>query len=379
MAARGRSGDTTYTKDVRSQLLKQVRAMERGPVSVQDRKSGPSQQEMRRSIENGECPFCSKKFKNIAAHTNRTHGVDRFELKEMAGIPKSLPACSPEFTEVRSAAAKASVTPEHIYKLRSAPRPKTRKYSSAGRAVQRAKLGRADEAYRFKGGEYPLPAKTPEQIAEYARRAGVTNSQRRLAAVAERDVEIVRRSQAGEFLRDIAADLGIATKTAKEALRRAGITADLRAQAALHEDRKGKAVAALRAGASARAEQIREDRLRRWRELGKNWDAVAVLAGEWGCSEKTVRQYLRDSGESLPDGRAVSPKRGRQSTQAEARLLRWAELGKGWPAIEVMSQELGLRPQGLAQYLRNLGEYVPDGRSVSSSRFNQKQTQENSA
>lgn len=289
MAARGRSGDKTYTKDVPSSALALATRDARhvSATSVQDRLVAPSAAEMLRSIQNSACPFCGKRMKNIAAHTNRTHGVDKFELKKMVGIPKTKPACSPEFTAERSVAAKSNVDADHMRKLLTAPRKKKREYSEAGKAVQRAKL-------------------SPHQAREYARRAGETNARRRRAQTADRDRQIVQRVQSGELLEDVALSLGIHTKTAKRALMHAGFCEDLRTHAAKHEQRRAKSRLSLANGTAQRKknlEAIRDERCRRWIDLGGNWEAISILAAEWGQSKKSVAAYLKRSGMQVPDGR----------------------------------------------------------------------------
>ena len=50
-------------------------------------------------------------------------------------------------------------------------------------------------------------------------------------------------------------------------------------------------------------------RLARWAELGKTYEAIAVLAAEFEMSEKSMKQWLVTNGAPLPDGRRVSPRR----------------------------------------------------------------------
>lgn len=306
MAARGRSGDKTYTKDVPSSALALATRDARhvSATSVQDRLVGPSAAEMLRSIQNSACPFCGKRMKNIASHTNRTHGVGKFELKKMAGIPKTKPACSPEFTAERSVAAKSNVDAGHIRKMLTAPRKNKREYSDAGKAVQRAKLGHPNVVAARRLG---FSAVSPDQAREYARRAGETNTRRRRAQTADRDRQIVQRVQSGELLEDVALSLGIHTRTAKKALVYAGIHEDLRTHAAKHEQRRTKSrisLANAKAQRKKNLEAIRDERCRRWIDLGGNWEAISILADEWKRSRRSVAAYLRRSGMQVPDGRS---------------------------------------------------------------------------
>lgn len=278
-------------------------------ASLQYRKFSPEPHVIRQCIESGVCPFCGDQFKNIAAHTNRTHGVDRFELKEMAGIPKSAPACSPEFTAECSDRAKRDISPERISKLRAAKRTGKRVYSDAGRAVQAAKL-RAPEAIERR--RFAVAEMDPNAIAEARRRAAETNSRRRRAAVYDRDCEIVRRLDSGESSEDIQAEMNISVTTVKGALKRLGANRDLRKDAANRDTRKQKSARNLARAheiAQAESEALAEERISRWRQLGETWEALSLLAEEWGVNEKTVRAYLRSCGAAVPDGRLVSPRR----------------------------------------------------------------------
>lgn len=165
---------------------------------------------MQKAIYSGLCPFCRKGFRNIAYHTNKTHGVDRFQLKEMAGIPKTYPACSPELTE-------------HL------------------RGLGKEKLQSDDDLRDRLAVLHTLRKLGPREFSE----AGRSNMSR-----------------------------------------------------ALHE------------GMLKSRKKTSEKKLDRWAELGKTWDAIAVIAVEFEVTEKSVRNFLRQRGEHVPDGRKVGPLRG---------------------------------------------------------------------
>jgi hypothetical protein len=294
MAASGRSGDTTFGKNgVNSFRLSKLRSLGQPDPDVQNRIYRETPETMRACIEQGICPFCGAQYNNMAKHTTNTHGVNKDELKDLAGIPRSQGACSAEFSQKLADSVRNRADYQHqLQKMHASPPRKGHKksISPAGMAVQIAKL----EAGR-----------DPE-------RAGKTNTARRLAAVQDRDAVIVSRIQSGELLEDVAADLGIHTKTAKHALKRRGIDVDLRKQAAQSAQRKQKASVALNLGWQRKCANDTAERLRRWAELGKAWDSIQVLAQEWAVSEKQVVGFLRGKGEVVPDGRVASPKRGRR-------------------------------------------------------------------
>lgn len=54
---------------------------------------------MRRHIEVCSCPYCGAgPFKSLASHTNRAHGIDRFELRRLAGMSTHDSIASPELS-----------------------------------------------------------------------------------------------------------------------------------------------------------------------------------------------------------------------------------------------------------------------------------------
>lgn len=214
---RGRKGNQTFTgfNGASDAGLRKARLAGRPESSLAYSVVPPSPDAMRAAINDGKCPFCGNPYKNIGLHTRNTHGVSADELKDLAGIPKSRPVCAEEYTKAcrdRALAEDAETKAERVQKMRSNLTGGPRKFSKAGRAVQKQKL----DAVR-----------TPE----FVKRVGEMNSQRRLAAAAERDAEIVRRVQQGEWQKDIARDMGIVPETVKRALIRAGITSDMRGRA----------------------------------------------------------------------------------------------------------------------------------------------------
>lgn len=60
----------------------------------------PTREQIRAGIEAQVCPWCGAgPFKILAGHTTRLHGVDRNQLRDLAGVFYSTPVCAPEVTE----------------------------------------------------------------------------------------------------------------------------------------------------------------------------------------------------------------------------------------------------------------------------------------
>lgn len=344
---RGRKRDKTYTSthggDCASSKVKLLHAMERGPVSVQERRVSPSQDEMQRAIANGECPFCGERFKNIAAHTNRTHGIDRFELKEIVGIPKSRPACSEDFTKICSERSKRQMdeNPAHRESLVNSVRAKTRNYSTAGRKVQLAKLDKAHDA---------------QDVVEMGRQTTL----KRRAQTKERDDKILSAYNSGATLTEIMDDLDVTAQVVNGALRFYGIKRpDFRSRRKV----PATTVEALSAAGKEWAKRRTAARLSRWDSSDKSRSTLRSIAEEWGQSATSVATFLRAHGREVVDGR-TDPGRLRKPSQQQVRIARFRELGGDFAAVRILADELGLRVQGLSQYLRNAGEVFDDGRTV---------------
>lgn len=290
----GRKRDKTYTSTHggagTSTNVAQLKAMERGPVSIQERRHAPSIAEVRRCLENAQCPICGKSFRNVAAHTNRTHGIPRNELKDMAGIPHTQSVCSPELRQKCSDRGKRAFAenPERRQTLR--PKGNRRTYSPGGLAVQRekAQAGRAKMGARDGG----LPPKLLEH-----------NRELYLARTAERDRQIADMARAGAALSEIMQHHNVIASTVRRALARHNVAANFRAARIRPPAEIEKFVARTARSRTREATQLAEQRLARWRQLGKTFQATKTLAAEWGVDPRHVRAYLITHGETVPDGR----------------------------------------------------------------------------
>jgi hypothetical protein len=346
----GSWGSNSNSVETLSKMLTHVEA------SVQDRVVAPSQEEMRRAVDNGECPFCGNQYQNIAVHTNRTHGVDKNQLKIMLGIPKSHSVCTPELSEKCAERSRQMFADRPELKEKMKPRSKKRDISEAGKAINMAKLATARKALEDKAAAEGMTAN--EWTAQL-------NSKRRRQETAERDRKIIELAQSGASSADICAQAGVDAEVIRNTLRFYGIDAvDFRRR---RPPPPREQIEAAHAARDALVAAQANERLSRWTELGKDWDAVHTCAAEWGISTGSVVYWLRKYGEKAPDGRQT-PKR-EPSQIAAYRLQRWRELGGDWDAVLALADELQLRAPGVAQYLRLLGEEIPDGRVVSPNRF----------
>lgn len=241
----------------------------------------PSAEALQRAIEAQVCPWCGEgPFRLLAVHTNKAHGVDRYELRQMAGLSRSAPVCSPEVSENRRA------------NLLSRPQEIQEKWAAAGRAVRSEAQAKAVAA----------------SVAAGAQKKAAESSAKKAAA--ERSAmagQLVEMFAAGKTLREISSEVGRSVPWVSVVLRSQGCDVAARAvtlrnaQAEkAHADHRGKILA-------------------RFDELGGDWEASHRLADEVGCSHKHLVQLLRDAGVDLPDGRKVSSRRFWTRTKASGK------------------------------------------------------------
>lgn len=245
--------------------------------SIQSEKFGLlSRDQLRDLILSGVCPFCGREYMAVSIHISKSHDVSAEELKEMAGIPKTRPACHPAHSEMMRKSQLDGWTPSRTERMREAQAKGLsvpRVFSTAGSETRKATLTR------------------------YVRR--------HVDSLASRDAEIAQRALAGESIEAIATSFGVGPRTASAAVRRAGIQADFRKQAAARRGPAG-ALRATAARVAALAEE-RDDRLLRFAQLGGDWQAALTLASEVGISTKAMVGFLRRHGVDVPDGRTASP------------------------------------------------------------------------
>lgn len=267
--------------------------------------------QMREAIANGECPLCGKKYRNIAGHTNRTHGISAQELKDMAGIPKTRPACDPELSDLISQNGREQYeeNPELLVNRLQGARRKNgkRNFSKAGREINLQKLEVARAIQQAKIAQLGY--------ADWTQWMRDLNAERYKQTVAERTPKLIEEILNGATLSEVAERNNLSAPTVSRSLRRSGVEINLRRHRMKDPERLKAALNSMQDGFQRKVKELHEQRLQRWEELGKTWDAVSVLAEECGISDKQMRAWLRKVGEEVPDGRSVSPIRGRMGNE----------------------------------------------------------------
>ncbi len=123
----------------------------------------PTREQVQAGIEAQVCPWCGRgAFKVLAQHTRISHGVDRFGLRELAGLPVTAKVCDPAYSERRAeldldpmlhaskdwrdahrdAPSGGRLTPEQVREIR-------RIYGDGTRPWQRGRVSRTELARRF--------------------------------------------------------------------------------------------------------------------------------------------------------------------------------------------------------------------------------------
>lgn len=220
----------------------------------------PSKEALRAAIESQTCPWCGRgPFKMLASHTNREHGIDRVELRDLAGLPRRSSICSPETSEISRRAL--------------VERPDYAEMRMRGAAI---------------GQKRGVDASRVLTAARYQE------------AQHERDAEIISAVQAGKHRKQVALDFGVTYPTVLRVLKRHGMDEDGRKARARE---RGALPAAAREATERRQAQMLGDRKARWAELGGNHEALIRTAKELGIDHKTLRAYFKKAGLPVPDGR----------------------------------------------------------------------------
>ena len=109
--------------------------------------SAPSEKAFMANVEAGICPFCGRgPYKVLACHTNKIHAVDRFQLREMAGLCHSATITSPEYHAEVSERARKQYEENVVFAARQSNKGKKYKLSTAAIDVQRRKSQRSKVA-----------------------------------------------------------------------------------------------------------------------------------------------------------------------------------------------------------------------------------------
>lgn len=221
----------------------------------------PSQDAMRAAIESQTCPWCGAgPYKMLASHTNKSHGVDKKELREMAGYTARVSICSPERAE----------------------------------DARRSLVNREDwEETRKRANERSVQAGS-SKLASAARVQKLQEDNK------ERYASIVAAIKAGRGRHEVAKMHGVAPATVARVLRANGIAEDGRIRAA---QLRPVDLEKMRQAAEQSRKRARQERIDRFRELGADWDAMCTMADEQRRTKRSMAAILRHDGLEVPDGR----------------------------------------------------------------------------
>lgn len=220
---------------------------------------GPSETAILAAIESQTCPWCGAgPYKMLAGHTNKAHGVDRQELRRLAGLDSRSSICAPE----RSEDARKHLTSRNM-----------------------------DGSLSKKGGQ-----------AAAERGIHFLGSQTRVAKLASanrlRDAAILSDYHAGLGREEIARRNATGTAVVARVLAAAGIKENGRRRAALKRDTSDMLKASI-----AATQRLSKEKVARYAELGSNWAAIHQLSAEYAVSAKSFAALMRKHGAHVPDGR----------------------------------------------------------------------------
>lgn len=122
--------------------------------------------EIRRHISAGTCPWCDKgPFKMLPVHTNKAHGIDKWQLRDLAGLTTTQPLCDPEALAKMSSAQTANPHVEAAT-VASRARRSPQRWTAAGRAKQSQNLAehqsRLTPSERQEAARFAASHVTPE-------------------------------------------------------------------------------------------------------------------------------------------------------------------------------------------------------------------------
>jgi len=208
-----RRGDKTFTKGIPTTVLRAKDRMAIWGAGSADRVTPPSRASLRRSIAAHLCPWCgSGPFQNLGCHTNRIHGWSAGEIRDLAGMLKGTPICSPKFSEIRRATMAGRPLPASAYDGRALLTKRV--YSEAGRLTQKEKFG------AYSGGGW-------SSVSDDQRRAAArAGGDKQLRRNAETHKKILAAYESGVPVLKIAKEAGVPAMTVRRVTKRAGMWVD---------------------------------------------------------------------------------------------------------------------------------------------------------
>lgn len=220
----------------------------------------PSKDALRAAIAAQTCPWCGRgPFKVLALHTNKEHGVDRIELRQLADLNSKSSVCSPE-TSVRARDSLAARNADGSLSVKGGQAAAERGIHFLGARVQVEKLSAANKA---------------------------------------RDESIVSDYRSGLGREEIASRNATGTAVVARVLSSAGILEDGRKQAAKKRDIGDR----LKKASADATERATQGKINRYLELGGDWPAIHHAADEFSVSAKSFAALMRKRGVHVPDGR----------------------------------------------------------------------------
>jgi hypothetical protein len=132
-------------RNVPLERLREQRAAGSPAAGVAFPVAPPSEEAIRAAIDAQTCPFCGAgPFKMLPVHTNKSHGIDKWELRELAGLKTTDRLCSADVLAALSEAARRN---DAVVIAREANRKGRRpqRWTTAGIAQQAATLQRWEE------------------------------------------------------------------------------------------------------------------------------------------------------------------------------------------------------------------------------------------
>lgn len=118
------------------------------PAGVMIDHAAPSAGAIRRCVAEQICPFCGRgPYKMLPVHTNKSHGVDKWELRELAGMSTTETLCSPESVDAMRAAAARNGSPGRERATEASRTRRAQRWTSAGRERNAATLRAWESAY----------------------------------------------------------------------------------------------------------------------------------------------------------------------------------------------------------------------------------------
>ncbi len=125
--------------------VERLRAQElakRSPAGVFGHVAPLSRETLLRAIESQVCPWCGKgPFKMLPVHTNKVHGVDKWEFRELAGLTTKQPLIAEEVRQAMREANQANGRAQALKASRAGQTSRrTQRWTSAGRAKNQSTL-----------------------------------------------------------------------------------------------------------------------------------------------------------------------------------------------------------------------------------------------